>query len=415
MMFPIILISVLIGWIIIGTTYLRLHAFWVLLVGALFVGFAIGLPLDKLSGIINQGIGKAFEQIGLLVFFGTLIGIGLQKSGATMKIAQSILKILPEKRSGLAMNILGFLVGIPVFCDAAFVVLSSLNKELHQKTGLNFAGLTVSLSSGLFASHVLVPPTPGPLAAASNFELQNLAGLIFGGAALALIISLVGWLSSKNIKTELALNGPRETPNYVKIPSFLLSIAPIFLPLFFMALGILSPTFSLLLGVLPILLMVKEKSKWLEEGFKQAAPILFITAMGGTLGLMMRELPLAEMFKDLQGFKGPGLLIPFLIASFFKIAQGSSTVSIITTSALFFPLMDVFGFEGEIDKIWIILSIGVGSMTVSHANDSYFWIVAQMSGMDIKTALKTHTLTTFIQGIVGILILIVSYHIYSLT
>jgi GntP family gluconate:H+ symporter len=331
-----------------------------------------------------------------------------------MKIAQSILKILPEKRSGLAMNILGFLVGIPVFCDAAFVVLSSLNKELHQKTGLNFAGLTVSLSSGLFASHVLVPPTPGPLAAASNFELQNLAGLIFGGAALALIISLVGWLSSKNIKTELTLNGPRETPIYDKIPSFLLSIAPIFLPLFFMALGILSPTFSLLLGVLPILLMVKEKSKWLEEGFKQAAPILFITAMGGTLGLMMRELPLAEMFKDLQGFKGPGLLIPFLIASFFKIAQGSSTVSIITTSALFFPLMDVFGFEGEIDKIWIILSIGVGSMTVSHANDSYFWIVAQMSGMDIKTALKTHTLTTFIQGIVGILILIVSYHIYSL-
>jgi len=413
-MIPILLIVVLIGWIIFGTTFLKIHAFWVLLIGALFLGMAMGLPVVKISGLINQGIGKAFEQIGLLVFFGTLIGIGLQKSGATLTIAQSILKILPEKRSGLAMNILGFLVGIPVFCDAAFVVLSSLNKELHQKTGLNFAGLTVSLSSGLFASHVLVPPTPGPLAAASNFELQNLGGLIFGGATLSLLISLVGWLYAKNIKTELNPQLPQESPNFEQVPGFFLSFTPILLPLVLMASGILSPTFSLLAGVLPILMIVKEKSQWLEEGFKQAAPILFITAMGGTLGLMMRELPLADMFKNLNGFKGPGLLIPFLIAAFFKIAQGSSTVSIITTSALFFPLMDVFGFEGEIEKIWIILSIGVGSMTVSHANDSYFWIVAQMSGMDIKTAMKTHTMSSLLQGITGILILIVSYHIYSL-
>ena len=415
MILPIILIVVLLGWIVLGSSILKIHPFWVLLLGALFLGLSIGLPIAKISVIINQGIGKAFEQIGLLVFFGSLIGIGLQKSGATFTIAQSVLKIFPAKRSGLAMNILGFLVGIPVFCDAAFVVLSSLNKDLHQKTGLNFIGLTIALSTGLFASHVLVPPTPGPLAAASNFELQNLGNLVIAGIALALPISLVGWLFSKNIQISAYSNDTLEINHPTQNPRLAISILPILLPLIIIALGILSPTFALLIGVIPVFYLVKEKKSWLEDSFAQSAPILFITAMGSTLGLMMRELPLKEMFENLESFEGSGLLIPFAIASVLKIAQGSSTVSIITTSALFFPMMGAFGFEGEIEKIWIILSIGVGSMTFSHANDSYFWIVAQLGGMDIKTALKTHSLATFIQGITGLLILLISYYLYSIS
>jgi len=101
------------------------------------------------------------------------------------------------------------------------------------------------------------------------------------------------------------------------------------------------------------------------------------------------------------------------MAALLKTAQGSSTVAIITASSIIFPIMPILGLEGEIGKIWTILAIGVGSMTVSHANDSYFWIVSQMSDMDIKTAYKTHTLGTFYQGAVGLLIVFICYSIWK--
>jgi gluconate:H+ symporter, GntP family len=414
MIIPVGMVLLLIAWIILGTTYFKWHAFWVLLTGSIFLGIALKIPPVELSALISQGVGKTFEQIGLLILFGTWIGIGLQRSGATWTIAHSLLRAFPERRSGLAINLLGFLIGIPVFCDAAFVVLSSINRDLHQKTGLNLAGLTIALSTGLFASHVLVPPTPGPLAAAANLELQHLTGLVLGGTILALVLSLVGWLFSRKIKIEITLPDDRAVNYLENPPGFFVSILPILLPLVLMGSGTIPPTMALLSGVLAVLFLVNDKKWWLEEGFKQSAPILFVTAMGGTLGLIMRELPLADMFLNWRQFAGPVLLIPFLMASFLKIAQGSSTVAIITTSAIFFPLMAQFGLETEIDKVWVILSIGVGSMTVSHANDSYFWIVSQLSGLDIKNALKTHTMASLVQGMVGIFILMVSYFIYSL-
>ena len=97
-----------------------------------------------------------------------------------------------------------------------------------------------------------------------------------------------------------------------------------------------------------------------------------------------------------------------------KSAQGSSTVAIITTSSLIFPLLPLLGLDSEMGKIWAIMALGVGSMTISHANDSYFWIVTQMSSMDVKTAYKTHTLGTFIQGSVGFLVIWIGHLIWTL-
>jgi GntP family gluconate:H+ symporter len=131
--------------------------------------------------------------------------------------------------------------------------------------------------------------------------------------------------------------------------------------------------------------------------------------MGGTLGLIIQQLPLTEFVEQSLTDTGWGLLIPFLIAAILKTSQGSSTVAIITASSIAFPLLGVLGLDYEIGKIWVILSIGVGSMTVSHANDSYFWIVSQMGGLDIKTAYKHHTFGTFIQGVLGILIILLGH------
>ena len=136
--------------------------------------------------------------------------------------------------------------------------------------------------------------------------------------------------------------------------------------------------------------------------------------MGGTLGLIMQKIPL-EDFINIYSFDfSLVLLIPFFIASIFKTVQGSSTVAIITTSTIMYPLLASLGLDNEIDKIWTILSIGVGSMTVSHTNDSYFWIVSEMTGISAKKALKYHTTGTLIQGIAGIVFILIGYKLTSL-
>ena len=109
-----------------------------------------------------------------------------------------------------------------------------------------------------------------------------------------------------------------------------------------------------------------------------------------------------------------GIIIPFLIAAVLKTAQGSSTVAIITTSSIVFPLLAVLGIDSELGKIWVIMAVGVGSMTVSHANDSYFWIVSQIGGLDIKTAYRHHTFATFLQGLIGFVIVWIGYNLWKI-
>ena len=148
-----------------------------------------------------------------------------------------------------------------------------------------------------------------------------------------------------------------------------------------------------------------------QKGISVAAPILVITGMGGTLGLIIQQLPLTEFVEQNLTQSSWGLMIPFLIAAILKTAQGSSTVAIITASSIVFPLIAVLGLESEMGKIWVILAVGVGSMTVSHANDSYFWIVSQMGGLDIKTAYRHHSFGTFLQGSLGIVLVLLGHWI----
>jgi GntP family gluconate:H+ symporter len=137
--------------------------------------------------------------------------------------------------------------------------------------------------------------------------------------------------------------------------------------------------------------------------------------MGGSLGAIIQNIPLKTFAESIATIEGLGILIPFLIAALLKSAQGSSTVAIITTSSLIFPLLPILGMDTEMGKVWAIMALGVGSMTVSHANDSYFWIVTQMSGMDVKTAYKTHTLGTLIQGCVGLVVVWIGYSLWLMT
>ena len=185
-------VLIVILWILLGTSRVKLHPFLVLLIGALILGFLLKIPTIENLKLIQEGVGKIFQKIGLLILFGTIIGVALEKSEGTLSIAHGILNYLNRLPLPYIVSFIGYLVSIPVFCDAAFVILSNINKTLSKKTKTSLVGLSVALSTGLFAPHVLVPPTPGPLAAASNLALDNLFLLIICGELLAFILSFCG-------------------------------------------------------------------------------------------------------------------------------------------------------------------------------------------------------------------------------
>ena len=179
---------------------------------------------------------------------------------------------------------------------------------------------------------------------------------------------------------------------------------------------ITQPTMALGVGMLFAFRLINSKkfiNTSVTKGIEQAAPILIITGMGGALGTVIQTIPLQDYAQEISTVSSLGILIPFIIAALLKTAQGSSTVAIITTSSIIFPLLPVLGLDSEMGKVWAIMALGVGSMTVSHANDSYFWIVSQMSGMDVKTAYKTHTVGTLLQGVVGLSVVFIGYTIWN--
>ena len=416
------------AFIIYGTSKLKWPAFLVLLLASLFLALATGVDPQEIGPLLSEGFGKTVRSIGLLIVFGSIIGVALEQSGATKRIAISMLSRLSFLPLPYTVAIIGYLVSIPVFCDSAFVILSSLNKRLSQKSGIPLLALTIALSTGLFATHVLIPPTPGPLAAAANLELNDLGLLIIMGGSVAFLLMLVGAAFAQRISKRVSLEiqlPETEEENVEQLPSLKLAIAPIFIPLLLIGLSSFSNHFkiypTLALGVGMILSFRLGRftktesflSEVVNKGIQTAAPILLITAMGGTLGLVISKLPVAEFVAEHLLYPELGLLIPFLIAALLKSAQGSSTVAIITASAMVFPMLATLGLDSDLGKTWVVIAVGIGSMTVSHANDSYFWIVSQFGNLSVKEAYRYHTFATLLQGIAGLIIVIAGYFISS--
>jgi len=416
------------AFIIYGTSKLKWPAFLVLLLASLFLALATGVNSEEIGPLLSEGFGKTVKSIGLLIVFGSIIGVALEQSGATKRIAISMLSRLSFLPLPYTVAIIGYLVSIPVFCDSAFVILSSLNKRLSQKSGIPLLALTIALSTGLFATHVLIPPTPGPLAAAANLELNDLGLLIIMGGSVAFLLMLVGAAFAQRVSKRVSLEiqlPENEEDNVEELPSLKLAIAPIFIPLLLIGLSSFSSHFkidpTLALGVGMVLSFRLGRftktesflSEVVNKGIQTAAPILLITAMGGTLGLVISKLPVAEFVAEHLLYPELGLLIPFLIAALLKSAQGSSTVAIITASAMVFPMLTTLGLDSDLGKTWVVIAVGIGSMTVSHANDSYFWIVSQFGNLSVKEAYRYHTFATLLQGIAGLIIVIAGYFISS--
>jgi GntP family gluconate:H+ symporter len=442
-MLILILLFICIVFIVISTTRLKLHPFLALLAACFLFGVFSGMPAGMIIESIETGFGGTIGKIGIIIVAGLILGIFLEKSGGAFTMASIILRLIGRKRVYTAMSLIGFIVSIPVFCDSGFIILSPLNKSLSRQAGLSITGTSIALAMGLFSAHTMVPPTPGPVAAAGILG-ADVGLVIIIGISVGLIALIVTTLFAQKVAGKVLIEpdqqlkqeilSPEKTDQLMENnPSPWKSFLPVVIPIILIIINSIAeypthpfgegkvkellsfignPVIALLTGmILSFMLPAKLEKKmlatdgWVGEALKSAAIIILITGAGGAFGKVLQNSDMGKILEDMIGESKLGLWLPFLIAAALKTAQGSSTVAIITTASMISPLMSILGFDSELSKAMVVVAIGAGSCVISHANDSYFWVVTQLSGMNVKQGYKLMSTGSGILGLTAIIIL----------
>jgi GntP family gluconate:H+ symporter len=415
--------------IVVLTARLSLHPFIALLLASLFYGLVAGMPMTEVVASINQGFGATLGGIGLIIIFGVIIGTFLENTGGAYVIADRILRLVGRQRVAPAMGIMGWVVSIPVFADSGFMLLSALNRSLSRKAGVSLAGTAIALSLGLTCSHTMVPPTPGPIAAAGilGADLGYVLALGIPVSLVALAAALLfatkyvarTWIEPAPELTDAQLeNLTRDAPSAAR------ALLPILVPILLIlaaslvkALGLEAssltrtveflgtPFVALFIGAGLAFTLPREVDRrlfsvsgWVGKALASVASILLITGAGGAFGKTLQNSGIADVLAGVLQDASLGIWLPFVLAAAIKTAQGSSTVALITTASILAPLMQTLGFHSDIERAMAVIAIGAGSAFVSHANDSFFWVVTQMSGMDVRTGYRMHSLGTVVVG-----------------
>ena len=432
----ILLLLVAIAFIVISTTKFNLHPFLALLFAAIGYGLLCGMPLGDIITSVNTGFGNIVGQIGIVIVIGCIIGTFLEESGGAYIMARSTMKLFGEKRVPLVMLILGYFISIPVYADSGFVILTPLNRAITKKAGISLACTAIALSLGLTITHCLVPPTPGPIAGAAILE-ADLGLVILTGFIASAMVAVVSYFFVTKYASRIWIDpAPEQKDSEVEqkvkdAPSALKSFIPIIVPLVLIVLKSVSdfptppfgegtfktvvgfigqPVVALLLGMLFSFLLPKKfstemlsTSGWVGKSLTSAAVIIMITAAGGSVGRVLSDSGIADVLKDVLSKANLGIWLPFIIAAAIKTSQGSSTVAIVTTASIIAPLMGVLGFASPMEKALAVTAVCSGAMVISHVNDSFFWVVTQMSGMSIKQGYRLHSLGTLIGGLTSML------------
>ena len=441
----IIVFALAIVLLIVSISRWGVHPFLAIMGISLILAVGIGLPLDTIPATVGKGFSSIFTSIGIVIILGTLIGLILEKTGAAIRLADAIIRVIGEKHPQLAIMLIGWIISIPVFCDSGFVIVNPIRKWLGKKTGFSSVTLTVALSAGLYVSHVFIPPTPGPIATAGLIGLEDsLLLVIAAGVAISVLPLVAAYFFAtaigKKVKSadDLDIDSISRAYNEHNLPSTWSAVTPILLPIFLMAGGSIvsfakiggfagelfsflgKPVIALAAGLvsaLPLLWkqkMGKQLYDFTQEALKTSGPIIFITAAGSVLGQIIVEAGFVQYIQqNATSLAGIGLFFSFVVAAIIKTSQGSSTVAMTTTAGmmgLYFSdasLMSALGMTTPLDAVLVVMAIGAGAMTVSHANDSYFWVVTNFGGLTPQNGYKTQTMLTLIMGTVSIFTLFI--------
>ena len=444
---PLIIVFVLaIVVMIVAISKYKIHPFLSIMSVSLILALLAGIPLGDIAGVIGAGFSGTFSSIGIVIILGALIGTILEQTGAALKLADMVVKLVGQKNPELAIELMGWVVSIPVFCDSGFVILDPIRRAMVRRTATSSVAMTVALSAGLYISHVFIPPTPGPIAAANTLGIGNNLLMVMGMGVAASILPLIAGLLfakfiGKKVKSADETGSATETvktyeelvAGYGKLPGGFNALAPIIVPIVLMAMGSIAsmagwtgiafdlfnflgkPVIALAVGTVFAVIQLATAQKMdnfyqlTNDTLKVTGPILFVTAAGGVLGKVIASSDMVTYITENAAVLGSvGIFFPFLLAAILKSAQGSSTVAITTTAGIVAPLLGAMGLDTPAKAALAVMAIGAGAMTVSHANDSYFWVVTNFGQMTPDQGYKTQTTLTLVLGLsamVGIFIL----------
>ena len=454
--------------------FTKMHAFPSLIISAILIA-VLAMPFGSVDSLtacvktVTTGFGNTMGSIGVVIGFGCIMGIFLEKSGAAKRMALTILKLVGVKNCDVVLGLTGFVVSIPVFCDSGFVILSSLAKEFSRLTKKSMVGLGGILGMGLYITHFMVPPTPGPLAVVSTFNengaaidlgLFILCGIAISVPLFIFSVLLFRYFGSKHpdlvvpyeidrskytqeqlvvldrIAAKQAKNEDLVTEDFAellaaeKLPSAGLSFATLLVPIIlifantlvgqiavlkgtafasvvsFLGQPVIALFISLCMGAFLLCASYDKKTcvGLMQEACRDAGPIVFITAAGGALGAVINATGAAGIMANWIVATGiPGILVPIIIGVIMRFPQGSGTTAMITGSAIIAPMMGVLGINPYLAAMALCLT----TMCPSYLNDSYFHVVTNFSGMDIKTSLKTWTIGSILVPAFGSVILVI--------
>lgn len=417
-------------------TRLRFHPFVALMLSAIFVGlisFTLPLvpgqnPMITAVELPMNEFGTMAGKIAWVIALAAVIGTAMMESGAAEQIVNWLLKSLGEKKAAIALIISGFILSIPVFFDTVFFLLIPLGITLALKTGKDYVLYVVAIGGGAVITHSIVPPTPGPLIMAEtlNIELGTviLAGLVAGIVPGIAVLEVAKWLN-KRLKIPVRVAG-QHTTSVENPPSLALSVLPVIVPLLMISFASITkevtgdlPGWVAFQGnkniamsagtIIALLLWTKTQKLGTKDLWQAVAKplevggiIILITSAGGAYGAMIKHSGIGDAISlSTEGFNVHYILLAWIIAAVMKIAQGSGTVSMITAAAIMAALI---GPELQLPyhPIYILLSIGFGSLFISWMNDSGFWVVTRMSGFTEKEGLQIWTFLLAVVALVGL-------------
>lgn len=433
--FTIIIFVLAMAYLLITILAFKMNAVFSLLTTALLLGLAMRVDLVTLVSTVTSGFGSTMTSMGLVIGMGALLGTLLGETGATEALANGILKICGEKRASLGMNIIGYIVSIPVYMGAAYIILDPVNHSLARKTKKNIIVYSTALAMGLLVTHCLVIPTPGPLAVASSLGV-NVGWFIFYSILIAIPASLIGgWLWGEflgkkypyeeshdhDTKEEISLDDGKPRPS-AGMAAFL-----IFLPIAIIIFGVFCTTLaaensalyiagtvltsntgfmSLLISVFVAMLVLRPYLKGTDKKygdlivktFNENGNMLFILGAGGSLGGVITAAGIGDVLVEVLSVTNINmLLLGFLLCMLLRAAVGSAAVALITTANILGPIASSMG----VNLILLGLALCAGAIGLSLPTDGGFWLPKQLDNLDMKSCLMEFTVGGTICAVVA--------------
>jgi len=410
------------------------HVFFALLLPIILFGILPGVQQNNFIDAFESGFGNTLGSIGVVIVLGSIIAEALKHTGGIQVITRSMVNLVGSQRMPLALTLTGFIIGIAIFSDVAYVILNPLVHSAAKTMGMSIATMSTGLVGALQLTHAIVPPTPGPLAAAALVGADIGKTIIYGGIA-CLFGSLASWAWG------VFIAGPRintmasdefkgitvddlETDGSSELPSTLSSYAPIVIPIILIGTqSIVSlalpeehmlrtvfqylgwPVVALSIGVWLAYRNItsdddrqKAKDQWVENGLKTSAMILVVTGLGGSLSAILRGTPAVDSIASLFADYGlPAIMLPFVIGIIGNMITGSTTVGVITAASLVAPMLGILNLSPEA----AMLAGASGSVIIKYVNSSYFWVCTSLSKLRVPHAIFSYGGATLVGGLVS--------------